>query len=253
VCGGQVTRQSIQGDKLTSDFESRLANDAWARDGVDDRPEDDPQMDRTAADVASDAAADDDEAAERALDEAARGHRELSGGFQNHGRRRGNHSTGYMGRGLRGLRISEGDTKRIAIIRPTGRQLGAAAPAVGRPSFEDAPELVAGLLGSRRVKALRVSLAKKGATTEERQVRAYLAVMLRYLGSTEANRAAAQLLLGATDGEALRKIGDLRRRKYAPELTARVEQELRSELGRRSKQRRPTGKGKGRRRRPQTT
>jgi hypothetical protein len=147
---------------------------------------------------------------------AVRGQRELSGRILLHGRRRGNHGTGFRGWGMR----------TRPIIRPTGRQLGHPAPGVGRPSLDDSGLLMGRLLGERRVAALRASFARRGAQTfEQREARVYLAVILRALDATEANRAAAELL-----GADLRKIGDLRRRTYDPAAVAAATAELRAAL-----------------------
>jgi hypothetical protein len=151
-----------------------------------------------------------------AFREAVRGQRELSGRITLDGRRRGNHGTGFLGRGMR----------TRPKIRPTGRQLGRPAPAVGRPSLDDSGPLMERLLGERRVAVLRASFARRGAQTlEQREARVYLAVVLRALDATAANRAAAELL-----GADLRKIGDLRRRTYDPAAVAAATAELKATL-----------------------
>jgi hypothetical protein len=164
-----------------------------------------------------------------AFREALRGQRELSGRIALHGRRRGNHGTGTLGRGIRGLRAGGQEHTTLADdvppvnakMRPIGRQLGAPAPTVGRPSFGDSFDLVADLLGEHRVAVLRSSFKKRGANADERAARIYLAVLLRALGITAANRAAAELL-----GADLRKIGDLRRREYDPAAVEAATQEI---------------------------
>jgi hypothetical protein len=123
--------------------------------------------------------------------------------------------------------------KRKGEIHPrVGTTGGRFARGARRPSLEDAPKLVAELLGQRRVRTLQASLTKRGATAQERRARVYLAVLLRYLDDTAANRAAAELLLRASDAKALRKIGDLRRREYDGRAIDQAESELRSALGR---------------------
>jgi hypothetical protein len=208
-------------------------DDAWLgerlEDDVNDAPEwrdreeppeppkeekrdgDDPPENSDDGDDPTDDADEDDPMDDPAFRVALRGQRELSGHFVNNGRRRGNHPTGFRGRGMRFR----------PMIRPTGRQLGAAAPATGRPSYADAPDLVPRLLGPERVAVLRASFKKRGANAEERAARIYLAVLLRALASTAANRAAAELL----DAD-LRKIGDLRRREYDPSAVEAALQEI---------------------------
>lgn len=174
--------------------------------------------------------------------EAARGHSELSGKVVSHGRRRGNHPTGFKGRGLRGLRYSDSPPRHP--IRPTGRQLGPGAPATGRHAMADPTSALRSLLGKRRVELLQTALMRPGNPREaELEARAYLGVTLLMLDDTTANRAAAELLLGAFvddhDRERkLRKIGDLRRRArwddpkaYPWAVLARAELDLEARLG----------------------
>jgi hypothetical protein len=209
---------------------------------LDERSEDDALADPTEPDAARDADDDEVNAARQrphreredvALDPeddpafraARRGHTELSGRVINYGRARTTNPTGFKGQGVRGPRAGKQDGPPDPVrapIRPTGRQLGGRAPVPGRPSYADAPELVERLLGQERIELLRASFTKRGATTkQERAARAYLAVFLRLLDSTVANRAAAELL-----GADLRKIGDLRRRDYDEAAVAAATHEL---------------------------
>jgi hypothetical protein len=214
---GREVDGRAEDDAFDSDAEKEAAH---ARDAEAAEPEDDP-----------------------AFREARRGQRELSGRVRNHGRRRGNHPTGFEGRGIRGLRVSDSDDPRRAVIRPTGRQLGAAAPATGRQSLNpvDTIQTIAALLGRRRLGLLQESLARRGKPSEEaRAARVYLAVLLRHLDDPAANLTAAWMLapfdLGDDEArrKALRRIGDLRRGRppYAPEALEQAENQLRAQLGR---------------------
>ena len=178
-----------------------------------------------------------------AFREAARGHRALSGHSRNHGRRRGNHGGGRAGQGVRGLRSADKAPQRP--IRATGRNLGSAPPAVGRPSLDDVGGLLERLLGSERVELLRASFRKRGAPTrDQRRARAYLAQVLILLDATNANRGAARLLLDYPDGDtpadvatraaAMRKLKDARRafRRSSPEARAATLGLVREDLSR---------------------
>jgi hypothetical protein len=154
-----------------------------------------------------------------AFREAERGHRELSGRERNYGRRKTVNSTGR-----RGQRVVLGDDAP----RTSGRRLGAPAPGAAAREGDDMGKLEA-LLGQDRIHRIRVSMTKPGRpTTQERADRAYVAKVLQRMDSTEANRAATFLLLGNEDDmdKAMRKLGDLRRRTYPPELEAAAEREL---------------------------
>jgi len=108
-----------------------------------------------------------------------------------------------------------------------------------RPALEDALETVAALLGDRRFQLLRRGLASRGATKEEREARAYLAVLLRYLDATVAQEAAADLLLaGGADARGLRKMRDLRARTYPFAAEVKAEADLRAALGQLAKKKR---------------
>ena len=213
---------------------------------INERPEDDPLDDQPEPDAWDEALDPEDDPAFLA---AQGGQRELSGRVHNHGRRRGNHPTGKDGRGLRGLREGARSGKRSRTVlmgdlppvkaptRPTGRQLGGPAPGVGRPSYEDAAEVVWVYLGERRREILRKALRKRGANAEEREARVYLGVLLDYLDSTAANRAAAAILLNSKDVNALRVVRatrrKLRRREYPSRLVAKAQDDLRAAVGQR--------------------
>jgi hypothetical protein len=167
--------------------------------------------------------------ADREFRRLEREHRELSGRVPTHGRKRTTSPTGFQGRGVRGMRYKEDG--RTPPVRPGGRPIGARAPVVGKPSFEDAPETLARALGTERIERLRTSFAKRGATNAERADRTYLAVVLDRLGNvTPASRAAAELC-----GTNLRTVRALRarhrKRPVSPEENARIVAELRARLG----------------------
>ena len=134
--------------------------------------------------------------------------------------------------------------KRKGEIHPRRRNYPVhSAKGPGKPSYADSPELVAKLLGRRRIRVLRVALAQKGQTTEERDARAYLAVVLGHIESTPANIAAAELLIGwdkddaDARGRALRQIRDLRNRKYEAAALDRARRDFRAALYRLKQQR----------------
>jgi hypothetical protein len=181
---------------------------------------------------------------------AAMGRGERSGGGRNHGRRRGSHGTGTKGRGIRGLRqgpnkgfwtTEEAEARPyVPQVRATGRQLGAPAPAaVSRRGMRGAPDpdvlastrdLMERVLGPRRVEVLRAGLKGRGASSEERAARVYLAVLLRHVPWSD--HAAADLLLDASDDKAIRKIQDVRRRDYDAAKLAAAKREMRESVKR---------------------